>query len=212
MSRIAGNVWRERMGLWLPALIFFALNLGLLLFYQLSGMADSVNLLEQRLKSQHRQEEQLRAELEKLEDHLAKAQASQAAVRDLYRDRLSAQSIRLTRIIAELRRLAAQTGLVPDTVSYPEEEIADFGLVEKSFVFNVEGRYENLRQFITALELSESFLTLNKISLNEGDDRPGSKLRISLRLSTLFASEPPVAEEAPAASEPAAGGAEGAAP
>ena len=56
--------------------------------------------------------------------------------------------------------MARKAGLVPRSISYPEQEIQDYGLIKRSFIFSVAGTYVNLRKFITLLERSHSFLTL----------------------------------------------------
>ncbi|MCB1057844.1 MAG: type 4a pilus biogenesis protein PilO [Acidobacteria bacterium] len=196
--------WRERLWLWLPALLFLAVNIGFFAYYQLSGIGDEVGILERRLASTHNTEKQLAKERQQLESLLADVELNRQRVADLYGKRLSTQEERLTAILAEVRRLATRAGLAPSAVSYPQETIEDFGLLQTSFVFNVEGSYADLRRFINSLELTPSFLTLERIGLSE-DGSSGARLKISLRLSTLFADEdseilgdelPPLAEEA----------------
>ena len=176
--------WRERWRTWVPALAFFLLNLAAALAYNLAGVGDQANLEQQRLASARQQETQLEKRHEQLRTQVEQALENRERIRRLYEDRLSTQSERLTRAIAELRELARRSGLVPNRVSYPEQELADFGLVEKSFVFSVSGSYAELRRLINALELTESFLTLEAIRLNSGGE--GQELGIALRLSTLF--------------------------
>ena len=59
-------------------------------------------------------------------------------------------------------------------------------LIKRTITFGVDGDYRQLRKFINFLELSHSFLILEEIGLR-GDEQPTPTLRISLRLSTLFA-------------------------
>jgi Tfp pilus assembly protein PilO len=107
----------------------------------------------------------------------------------LYGGPLAPQRERLTRMIAEVKQLAARAGMRPDAISYPIEEIKDYSLVKKSLVFNVGGTYTGLRQLINFLELSSSFLTLEQVSLGEAS--PDGGLAIRLQISTLFADEKP---------------------
>src|SRR5262249_7156107 len=46
---------------------------------------------------------------------------------------------------------------------------------KRSFVFEVDGTYLDLRKFINLLELSDSFLTLEAVSLSERGRRSGSE-------------------------------------
>ncbi len=194
MSRTSSTPWRERLWLWLPPLIFFAVNLVAIVIYQFSGLAASVDLMAARITAAQSSEATLAADRDLLTEKVERAEATRDAVRTLYEERLSSQRIRLTRMITELRQLAAQTGLTPDNVSYPEEDIEEYGLVKKSFVFTVSGSYQNLRSFLNALELSESFITLERISLSDVAGSARGSLQISLSLSTLFEAEAEAAD------------------
>ncbi len=179
--------WLARWRMWVPALVFFLLNGAGALAYSLVGIGDQANLEQQRLSSAHKSEAQVAERSRHLRHQVDQVLENQERIRVLYTERLSTQSERLTQSIAELRQLARQSGLVPDRVSYPEQSIGDFGLVQKSFVFSVSGSYAELRRLINTLELTESFLTLEEIRLGSGGE--SEELRVSLRLSTLFTNE-----------------------
>jgi Tfp pilus assembly protein PilO len=179
--------WRQRWRRWVPALVFFLLNLGAALAYSLAGVGAQANLEQQRLVSAQNRLEELQEQREALRLQVERVRENRERIETLYTERLSTQRRRLTQSIAELRQLARQSGLAPSRVSYPEEEIGEFGLVEKSFVFSVAGSYAELRRLINALELTDSFLTLEEIRLNGGG--ASGELNIALRLSTLFIEE-----------------------
>jgi len=90
--------------------------------------------------------------------------------------------------IAEVKDLAARSGLEIRAISYPQQSLTDYGLVRRSFVFGVEGSYGALRQLVYLLELTPSFLTLESIRV--GEVGTGGQLRAELSLSTLFVAEP----------------------
>jgi DNA repair exonuclease SbcCD ATPase subunit len=179
--------WLTRWRIWVPALVFFLLNGAGALAYSLVGIGDQANLEQQRLTSAKEREAQVTERSRQLRHQVDQILENQERIRVLYEERLSTHSQRLTQSIAELRQLARQAGLVPDRVSYPEQSLGDFGLIQKSFVFSVSGSYAELRRLINTLELTESFLTLEEIRLGGGSE--GEELRISLRLSTLFTNE-----------------------
>ena len=83
---------------------------------------------------------------------LIRARTNEQQVEQLYDERFSTRSRRLTGVTAEVKELARKAGLDPRSLSYPEEEIEEFGLIKRSFVFSVEGTYVELRQFINLLE------------------------------------------------------------
>lgn len=178
------SLWRRRLGLWLPALLFFLANLVALVVYPLR-FASRVEVTAEEL-------EERRSVLAELDDRRRDLEAEQQAIErtrlavdELYGERLATESQRLTRIIAEVKDLAARSGLTPPSVAYPTEQLEEYGLRRRGFVFAVEGTYPDLRKFVNLLELSDTFLTLEEVGLTEGSGR----LRIQLRISTLFATD-----------------------
>jgi Tfp pilus assembly protein PilO len=199
-----GEIWRQRLWVWVPALFFFLANATAYTVYRF-GFADRVASLQEDLKTQKDRLDPLEARKAKLEALLARSRRNDAEIRRLYAESFSTRKQRLTNITAEVKSLARKAGLDPKTLSYPEEQIQQYGLIKRSFVFSVEGSYVNLRKFINLLELSNSFLTLEAIDLTPGTSegpvrgrggvvvqpaQTGSELRISLTLSTLFARDP----------------------
>lgn len=186
--RDQSEIWRLRLWIWLPALLFFLANAVAFSVYRF-GYANRVESLEADLgeaKEQLQPQALRRKELERL---IQRAGAAEAALRQLYDEQFSTRSERLTRVTAEVKSLARKAGLNPRQLSYPEEAIEDYGLVKRSFVFAVEGTYLELRQFINLMELSDSFLTLEAVTLSEAGRDTGPELRMNLKISTLFAQE-----------------------
>lgn len=183
MSR--GGIWRSRLVLWVPPLVFFVLNLAFFSTYRLV-YADRMDAKRDDLQRRQTRLESLQKESEELSRFVATARGSRDRMRELYRDRLSTQRQRFTTVTAEVRDLARRAGLEPAAMTYPTEEIEDYGLVKRYFTFNVEGTYVELRRFINLLELTPSFITLEQVRLS-GDE--GARLGIQLNLSTLFVEE-----------------------
>jgi Tfp pilus assembly protein PilO len=201
--RSPGEIWRQRLWVWVPALVFFLANAGAFAVYKL-GYAGRIESLQETLDEQQRQQQQLAAQQRSTQAMLARVRTNEQQVEQLYAGRLSTRSRRLTGITSEVKELAQKSGLVPRSITYPEEDIEEFGLTKRSFVFSVEGTYVELRKFINLLEVSPSFLSLDEVTV--AGNSQGPELRIDLSLSTLFAKE---SEDAgvPAAAVPAPGGA-----
>lgn len=180
-----GGIWRRRLALWLPPLLFFALNLGFFSTYRLV-YADRMEAKKVDLEAREERLEGLERQADDLSRLVATARGSRQRMEELYRDRLSTERNRFTAVTSEVRELARRAGLEPAAMSYPSEEIEDYGLVKRYFTFNVEGTYVELRQFINLLELTASFVTLEQVRLS-GDE--GARLKIQLNLSTLFVEE-----------------------
>ncbi|MFP3940586.1 MAG: hypothetical protein ACLF0P_09795 [Thermoanaerobaculia bacterium] len=175
-------ILRRRLWVWVPALVFFAANLALLSTYRLV-YADRVEARRETLEDREADLAELEERSRELSELVSTARGSRERLRDLYRERLATERDRFTAVTAEIRELARRAGLEPSAMSYPTEEIGEYGLVERRFTFSVQGTYEELRRFVNFLELTSSFVALEQVSLSEDE---GARLGIRLSLSTLF--------------------------
>jgi type IV pilus assembly protein PilO len=201
--RSRDEIWRLRLWVWVPALVFFLANATAYVIYRF-GFADRVQSLEASLEEKQKELAPKEAQRDRLERLIKRSQLNDIEIRRLYDERFSTRSQRLTRVTAEIKQLARNAGLNPLSITYPEEQIEAYGLVKRSFSFSVDGTYLELRKFINLLELSESFLTLEEVTLAGEEGEQGPELRIRLLISTLFAREAGSAETAPPARTPAA--------
>ena len=179
------SIWRRRLWLWLPALLFFLLNVAAYGIYRTS-YADQTAGLESRIATREGELASLSERRAELEALVTQARLNKEQIEELYSERFSTRRRRLTRMTAEIRELAGQAGLEPKNISYPEEEVDDYSLIERSFVFSVEGSYQQLRRFVNFLELSPSFLALRRVTLNGMAGGSETEVRMSLTMSTLF--------------------------
>jgi hypothetical protein len=166
--RSPGEIWRQRLWVWVPALVFFLANATAYTVYRF-GFADRVASLRQDLKDEKQKLDPLSARKRKLEGLLALSERNEVEIRKLYADTFATRKQRLTEITAEVKTLARKAGLDPRSLSYPETKIQRYGLIKRSFIFQVEGSYLELRKLINLLELSDSFLTLEEVTLSEGN-------------------------------------------
>lgn len=169
-----GDIWRQRLWVWATALTFVALNgIGLLVY--LFAYSDRVKTLEVDLRDQGKRQADVHAAHLHSEDLLRQARVNRERILQLYDEHFSTRRRRLTGVTAEVKDLARRAGLVPRSITYPEEQIQQYGLIKRSFIFSVDGTYADLRKFINLLELSDSFLTLEDASLaEEGQRRDGA--------------------------------------
>lgn len=184
MSR-SGRIWRRHLAFWVPALAFFLLNLAFFSAYRLV-YAGRVEGLRGTLEEREERLESLREQSAELTALVATARGSRERLQSLYSDRFSTQRARFTAVTSEIRELARRAGLQPAAMSYPSEEVEEYGLVKRYFTFGVSGTYAELRQFINLLELTPSFVVLEQVTLSGGE---GAELDIRLNLSTLFVEE-----------------------
>jgi Tfp pilus assembly protein PilO len=196
------DIWTQRLWVWVSALAFLAINGIGLLVYQFA-YSDRVKTLQLDLRDQNQRLTGARADRQHLQDLLRQARINRERVWQLYDEHFSTRRRRLTGVTAEVKDLARRAGLQPRSISYPEEQIQQYGLIKRSFIFSVDGTYADLRKFVNLLELSDSFLTLEDISLSE--EGPGR--RAGLPAAAVGPPRPAVPGGGPAPVAPAAPGA-----
>jgi hypothetical protein len=203
-----GDIWRQRLWVWATALAFLALNgIGLLVY--LFAYSDRVKTLDVELRDQGKRQADVHGAHLHSEDVLRQARVNRERILQLYDEHFSTRRRRLTGVTAEVKDLAKRAGLVPRSISYPEEQIQQYGLIKRSFIFSVEGTYADLRKFINLLELSDSFLTLEDAALAEEGRRDGGANRSGFSppagLSPPATAARPGVPGVPGAAPPAAG-------
>jgi Tfp pilus assembly protein PilO len=181
--RSPGEIWRQRLWIWVPALLFFLANAGAFAVYTL-GYAGRIGSLQEKLDQQAAELKDAARKRQQMQMMISRVQTNEQQVEQLYADRLSTRSDRLTRVTDEFKQLAKESGLVPKSITYAEDEIQEYGLIKRSFTFSVQGTYASLRKFITRLETSHSFLSIDEVTV--ANETTGPELRIDLTVSTLF--------------------------
>ena len=186
------GVWGRNLRLWLPSLLFFLLGLGAMLFYR-AVLADDAELGQARLARRGAELEALRADHQRLSDYLQKASALEDGMGSFFGVRLASEADSLTKIIAEIKSLSEQAGLLPQTITYDKETVEGENVLRRTVTFSVDGSYNELRRLINFLELSDSFLILEEVTLR-GDDAGGPTLKINPQISALFLAGSPAGE------------------
>jgi len=173
----------RRAVVWVLPLLLVAANVAWLVALG-SGARVRAAELDRRADRARRDHDEVAAALARDEKLWIAATENRRRIDELYHQRLSTERARFTDAVRELKSLAERAGLVPRSISYPEEQLASYGLVRRSFVFSVEGSYAQLRSLLHMLELSRTFFVIEQISVSESQHG----LTVRLRLSTLFAS------------------------
>jgi Tfp pilus assembly protein PilO len=195
--------WLDDRRRWALPLALLLVGVAVLGWYQLA-FADRVGVLRAEVDRETAELEQLRIRRQGLEELVARAERSRDGVRELYDVRFATESERITEFIREVKELAERAGLRPSSFSYPDVALEDYGLIERSVVFSVDGGYRELRQFVNFLELTDSFVILRSIQVRGNS----SELGLSLQLATLFSGRD-AGERAPGAAVAEDAGASG---
>lgn len=188
---------------WAPAAALLAANVAWLFLFG-SGSRLRAADLGRRLEAAKRDNAALSARLAAREQLWIAATENRTRLDALYESRFATERARFTEMVRELKGLAQSAGLEPSAISYPEEQLEEYGLVRRSFVFGANGSYEALRNFLNLIEVSPSFLVVEQIDVGESSRGLG----VQLRLSTLFravGSDAAGAPPADAGETPAAG-------
>lgn len=184
MNRI--DAWTRRFALWTLPLVFCLLNLGGLLVYR-AGFAGKVESLQDAFEARQAEKAALEEDRRATEQFLASVAARRTGMEELYGRHFSTEPERFTKAVDEIKRLARQAGFKAETINYPKRDIPDWGLEQRKFNFAAIGTYDQLRTFINFLEVTDHFITLDRVSLNEsGGQGQSAILSIQFELSTIF--------------------------
>jgi hypothetical protein len=126
------------------------------------------------------------------EQQAASYQQVQSDLQMLYNSRWATEAERLTALINEIKRRAAESQIVfPRSFSFSRAEDREMqrtggiGTVTVSITFTAQGTYQQLRRLINLLELSNQFVIIDAINLGSGGSSDGN-LTLNVRLKTLF--------------------------
>ena len=136
-------------------------------------LTDSSNPQTQELKAREKEvvaREAYRASLEKARDD----------VKHFAADVLSTRQRRMIGVQLEVTGLAKQFGIAADRVSYENNDLDNGALERFGTVVPLQGGYASLRKFIQAVESSENFLVIERVSLGTGKTADAVELQITL--------------------------------
>jgi Tfp pilus assembly protein PilO len=163
---------------WLAGNLVMAFLVNLPRGERAESLREAVERFQQRRVQRERAVGELRNEYRRIMD-------GQRSLRTFYNDVLSTKQARMTAVQREIRKLARTFHTNPETIGYPKEIFEKDQIVRFSAVMPLTGSYENLRQFISAVENSENFLTITGITLADSKEG-GVILSLRITLSTYF--------------------------
>lgn len=180
-------IWREKKVLLIILGVLLLANVFFFFTYRVQYESRLRDLDDRRQQSEARLT-QARSRRMAEERRVATYRKVQRDVRNIYDTQWSTEKQRLTALIAEVKRLAVASNLVPASIGFtrtpitlarrggtPSEEIA--------ISFTVRGDYQQVRRLINLLELSRQFVIIDQIALSSADTQ---NLALTLRLKTLF--------------------------
>lgn len=178
------RLWGELWLYWVPPLVVLLIALILLAAYR-SDYVGRRQALDQKIASVRKQVDELTTRRTRLEGMREARRRSDEAESTFFSKRLGRRSARLTRVLREVKTAASRAGIQPSSFQYTTDQDRDHGLERVGVNFTVDGSYPQVRTFVHLLEVSDSFLVLQGVSLNQVNDT-GTRLRIQFQLATYF--------------------------
>lgn len=106
---------------------------------------------------------------------------------DFYANRLGTQAERMTTVQKQIRTIAGEFKIDPESIDYNPAPVEGTDLTEFQITIPMVGGYQNLRQFVSRIESSEQLLIFDSIEL-AGSREGGLMLSLTIKISTFFRS------------------------
>jgi len=190
VSAPAKRRWFDlRQDLWRIALVLgalLALNLGFYLLLNLPRLRALVALRERRaevrrtLRTASQRREAMRDLIRRYDEEVVRLD-------DFFTRRLGTQAERMTSIQKEIRAIATEFKIDPESIDYSPAAVEGTDLTQFQITVPLVGGYLNLRQFLSRVEASEHLFTVDSMEL-AGSREGGAMLSLTIRVSTYFRS------------------------
>jgi len=199
-SKRQGGWFDLRENLWrivaiLGALLLFDLGFYLLFnmprLRSLRGLEESRNSAASDLRGTQGRCDKMRAKLSQFDEQTKKLD-------DFYGNVLGTQVDRMTTIQKEVRSIATEFHIDPESIDYTSQETEGGGMTLFQITSPLVGGYPNLRQFINRIESSKHLLIVDSVELT-GAREGGAMLSLTIKISTVFHSPPLTVMAPPAA-------------
>jgi hypothetical protein len=198
LDRIRGphaSAWGMRAPLIAALSVVLAAGIAVLVTYQ--GFYDvRVRALEATRVELSARRDEAAAAAEKVKATEQRLHAVQRDLESFNKDILGTRKERLAAIIEDVYALTQKAGLVPGQISYVMDDSP--GVERLGLIFNVQGRYADLKKLLFSFENNPRFLLVESIGVAT-DDREPDSLRLNVVVSHYFRPENPAARRGPRA-------------
>jgi len=189
-------IWREKRNLLLLLGVLLAANTMFFFTYRVQYQS-RLDALDARLDEVQRDRDSAHNARIQTERTIQGYKKVEGDIAEVFDQHWSTERRRLTLMIAEVKRLAVASSLIPASYSFEKgtskavttgkraKEVV--GASEVGVAFTVKGSYEQARRLINLLELSRQFVIIDAIGLAAGE---GDTLTLNLHLKTIFRDDP----------------------
>jgi len=172
--------------------VVLLLDLGFYLLFDLPRLR-SLRGLEERRNSAASDLRGTQTRCDRMREKLLQFDAETKRLDDFYGNVLGTQVDRMTTIQKEVRSIATEFHIDPESIDYNSQEIEGSGMAQFQISIPLVGGYPNLRQFINRVESSKHLLIVDSVQLT-GAREGGAMLSLTIKISTMFSLPPlPVA-------------------
>jgi type II secretion system (T2SS) protein M len=182
-----GNRFDLRENLWRIAAVLgvlLLLNLGFYLLFNLPRLR-SLKTLEDSRNSAARDLRGTQGRCDKMREYLSGYDDTTRRLDDFYGNFLGTQVERMTTIQKEVRSIATEFHIDPESIDYNSQELEGAGMTLFQVTIPLVGGYPNLRQFINRIESSKHLLIVDSVELT-GAREGGAMLSLTIKISTVF--------------------------
>lgn len=185
-------IWREKRVLLIILGLLLLANTIFFFTYRVQYQS-RLDTLDERLAQAQGQLDEAKRARGAAEQTLNGFRSVEKDVAVVYDEYWSTEGLRLTEMIAEVKRLASASNLIPASYAFDrrvavganevQRTKGEVGAVEVGVSFVVQGTYEQARRLINLLELSQQFVIIDQISLAAAE---GEQLSLTLHIKTIF--------------------------
>jgi Tfp pilus assembly protein PilO len=176
-------IWREKRVMLIVAAVLLVANLLFFFTYRVQYQ-ERVDDMRGRLEQAQSQLDAAKARRVDLEGQLEAHDKLVSTIDRVFDEWWATPDQRLTKVILEVQELGKKSGLVPRSISFKQDQdTVKLGTMTMGISFNVEGTYEQARQLINLIELSDEFLIIDSVGLRNSTE---NQLSLNLALRTLF--------------------------
>lgn len=187
---LRGAAWRHLAVVWVPAVLFLAGNLGVLVWQTSAGHGREARLRDQVTDLQAKVAQLKRIKVS-AQEQVADVKALQEQMGTLYRDVFGSLEERLTGILRAVGDATKEAGLMPQAYGYDAKKDEKLGLIQFGITFNVKGDYSQIRKMLAALQTSPELLTVDRMSFAGEEGVASRQVNISVHVSTYLAEADP---------------------
>ena len=190
MSALHRPFWRKHF-LW-PVVALLGLNVVIGAAYTVRRGLQQRGILS-RAEALRKEAETLRRSVADLQRRADTARDNGAAEKRFFAEVVGTRQTTLVPTLAEIEKLAAEPGLKAGSRSFTPDPVKELPLLRLQVAVTLTGGYKQLVEFLSRVERSKHFVTVDKVLLRESsassDESKASEGSLAVQLSAWFRAE-----------------------